>query len=355
MTNVLLTGISGLLGQVLAKALTHQGYAVFGLVRKPQLYKGFEHENLSLVKGDLFSDLKDVLTKTEIVVHAAAETRQGLLHYSDYDRVNYKGTVLLYQMARIYGVSCFVFISTANTMGHGSAQFPAGEGLPPSPPFVNSLYARSKINAENFLLKQDKRMKIIILNPTFILGYKAGKQGSNQIIKHGLNKKLIFCPPGGKNFVHPQDVAWAVLYSIHSGATHQRYLVAGENHSYYEFYQLLRQITHQKCLLIKIPGFVLIALGLIGELMRFAGMPVSFSRNNMQILCEKNYYSKHFQLSKLGLKPQTTVLAMQDYFIQHKDNQPKRTKVRWTHTFLITVYSLPIFKKYLRKRSGSIC
>jgi nucleoside-diphosphate-sugar epimerase len=322
MKKVFLTGITGLLGQYAARELLNEGFIVTGLVRNPSSYNGLQHPNLTLVQGDLFDDLTDTLSLSDIVVHAAAETRQNLLYFSDYERVNFKATRLLYLTARKCGLECFVFISTANTMGYGNTSHPVAECEPIRPPFNKSMYALSKYKAEQYLLQQDKQMKVIILNPTFILGAGEKKSGSGRIIWYGLNKRLVIHPPGGKNFVHASDVAKAICKSFHCGQSHNQYLIAGENLKYRDFFALLKRVNNQKTMLIQLPAVLMIMIGFAGELLRMAGVRTELGWCNMRILCVTNCYINNKSVVELGMAYQPVAAAIQDYLTLRTKPQP---------------------------------
>src|SRR5690606_16060810 len=91
-----------------------------------------------------------------------------------------------------------------------------------------------------------------------------------QIILHGMNKRILFYPPGGKNFVHVNDVCRGINNALSLGKIGDVYLLAGENLSYKDFFSLLNKTTCQKPLMIRIPPFVLKlagrTCGLIGRL-----------------------------------------------------------------------------------------
>jgi dihydroflavonol-4-reductase len=302
MKTVFLTGISGLLGTSLAGDLLNKGYDVRGLVRKISNYKGITHPSLSLIEGDLFSDLTTPMQNVDFVVHAAAETRQNLIRYSDYYKVNYTGTVLLYQTAVHCGVKKFLFISTVNTLGYGSKENPGDESAPVKSPFDKSLYAKSKREAESYLLGRNHTMEVMIINPAFMIGGSCPRSGSSKIIFMGWKKRIVFYPPGGKNFVHVEDVIQAVNRCISNGRNKERYIIAGENLSYCEFFRKLNSIACQRALLIRLPVSVWKVMGYAGDIIRNFGVKSCMSSFNMMILCVGNFYSNHKSKSELGMK-----------------------------------------------------
>lgn len=331
MKSVFLTGISGLLGTNLAHGLLENGYNVKGLVRRKSALKGLNHPGLSLTEGDLFSDLTRELQSVDIVIHAAAETRQDLTDYSDYYKINYDGTVMLYQTAVKCHVKKFIFISTANTMGFGTKEKPGTEFFPVASPFDKSGYANSKQEAEKYLLGFNNETEVIIINPTFMIGPRDSKPSSGKIILMGWRKRIVFCPPGGKNFVHVEDVVQAVLKCMVSGKKGERFLIAGENLSFHDFFKKLFRLANQRTFLVVIPEPVLTAIGYAGDLIRFLGIKSCLSSNNMRILCVKNFYSNQKSVSQLGICYRTVDSAILDA-LEYFSKKDQHLKIKSNRT-----------------------
>jgi nucleoside-diphosphate-sugar epimerase len=312
MKTVFVTGISGLLGTNLAIDLLENGHKVLGLVRDKKRYKGISHTNLELIERSLEDDLAPWLDIAEVVVHVAAETRQNLTSYSDYLKINFVATQHLYDSAVRSTVKKFVFVSTANTMGYGSLEDPGHEGREVRFPFSDSFYARSKIEAENYVLRKASEMETIIVNPTFMLGPYDTKPSSGKIILMGWKKRFIFYPPGGKNFVHVRDVSDGIIKALESGRHGERYLLAHENLSYRQFYEMLNAVADQDARLIAIPKPALMLLGHFGDFLRKLGIRSSLSSTNTRILCVNNYYSNQKSREKLGLNYSSTDQSIRD-------------------------------------------
>ena len=301
MKKVFITGISGLLGTNLAAELLDQGYFVNAIIRDANKYIGENTSNLELIQMDLSGDYSNYLKEAEIVIHVAAETSTNLTRYADYEKINYEATVRLFEEAKEHNVEQFIFISTANTIGYGSLKDLGTETDKIKKPFSTLFYAQSKQKAEQYVLKNQQGINVKVLNPTFMIGPYDSKPSSGKIILMGLNKKIIFYPPGGKNFVPVKDVVSAIINSFRHGKSGEKYLISGNNLSYKEFFKKLREITEEKQLLIPIPMFVLMSVGFVGNLMRGLNVKTSLSSSNMKALCVKNYYSNQKSIHELKI------------------------------------------------------
>jgi len=277
------------------------------------------HQNLELIEGELLDDLQPFCTGCDFLVHAAAETRQNLLQYSAYQKINIEAAIHLFQTAMQCGVKKFVFVSTANTLGYGSSESPGTEHGKMKFPFSASLYARSKKEAETHLQKHMNKPEIVLVHPCFMLGGFDTKPSSGKIILMAWKKRLVFYPPGGKNFVHVRDVAEGIISSFENGRNGEKYLLAGENLSYFDFFRKLNRTLNQHALLIKIPCPVLRILGYCGDLLRLFRLETNLCSVNMEALCVNNFYSNEKSVSELGINYRPVEEAIRDavhYFEQ---------------------------------------
>ncbi len=323
MKTVFLTGISGLLGTNLAIDLLDRGYFVKGLVRNKSRYHGGVHKNLKLIESSIFDDLSPFCRNCDYIVHAAAETRQNLSRYSDYRKINFEATVNLFNIAVKCHIEKFVFVSTANTLGYGTHDKPGTEQIGMKFPFSASFYARSKREAEDFLLKNNHQTKVIIVHPTFMLGAFDSKPSSGKIIRMLWGKKFVFYPPGGKNFVHVRDVSEGIIRILEKGSNGEKYLLANENLSYLHFFQKLNHILDQHTVLLRIPGATLTALGYLGDFLRSLHIRTNLSSVNMKSLCVSNFYSNTKSVRELEMEYRALDKAIEDavrYFNQHSNH-----------------------------------
>jgi nucleoside-diphosphate-sugar epimerase len=228
---VLVTGANGLLATNTIIQLLDRGYLVKGLIRNKNKFISYEHPDLELFEGDITDQIDiDKATKDcDFVIHAAANTNQNQLNLSDYHDVNVKGTEFLLSGCLKNNVKKLIFVSTANTFGFGNKADPGNELKEIKYPFSESYYALSKLSAQKLLLKASKKINVVVVNPTFMLGAFDSKPSSGRIILMGLKKFLLFYPPGGKNFIHVKDAAHGIINAIDKGKSGEAYLLANEN------------------------------------------------------------------------------------------------------------------------------
>nr|MBS0037001.1 NAD-dependent epimerase/dehydratase family protein [Saprospiraceae bacterium] len=301
---VLVTGANSLLGTHVIRELLHCGYAVRGLLRNVDDLKVLPDRNLETFQGD-FTELEVVekaVLGCDYIIHIAAVTDPSLLNYREYERVNTLAVEQLIAVAGRSEVKKFVFVSTANVFGYGDEDDPGHEEMPMAEPYTDFYYAMSKAEAHQLIFQFTHSIEVVAVNPTFMLGDFDSKPSSGRIITMAYKKRWIFCPPGGKNFIHVRDAAYGTVRALEVGESGESYLLTGENLSYRDFYLKLMAYTGQKSLLISPPVWFLYALGMGGDLLRLLGIKIFVSLINMRIVCVKNFYRNDKAVEELGLK-----------------------------------------------------
>lgn len=292
MKKVLVTGANGFLGSNLIRELYRMGYDVKIMIRPSADVKGIADIPCETFSGSIDSntDVMQAVAGCDIVIHAACITEQWGVSFAAYERANFTATQYITAACMAHHVEKFIYVSTANTIGPGSKNNPGNELNGFTLFNANSGYINSKYLAQQYVLEQVAARKLpgIVVNPTFMIGPNDVKPSSGQLILYGLQHRLLFYPPGGKNFVHIRDVCQGIIRAIERGRTGDCYLLAGQNLSYGEFFRLLKRISGKRQLMVKIPAFVLKAAGIIGSL---AGTGSKLNYSTAYMLCLDNYYT----------------------------------------------------------------
>lgn len=303
MEQVFVTGASGLLGTNLIIELLNRGFYVKALLRSKKKFIDFSDARLHLVEGDL-SDLQ--LLNKEIagcskVVHAAANTNQSLLSSSDYFQPNVKGTENIISACQKNQVEKLIYVGTANTFGYGSLKDLGNEDKKMKYPFTKSFYALSKNKAQGIIDNASGGLNITTISPTFMIGPYDVKPSSGKLIIAALDKKIVFYPSGGKNFVHVKDVVQAVINGFDIRESGSKFIIANENLSYKTFFSKVISLNNQNTRLIKMPDSVLKSIGLLGDLARTLNIRTSASTINTKVLSINNFYSNNKANEELGI------------------------------------------------------
>ncbi|BDC97869.1 NAD-dependent epimerase/dehydratase family protein [Persicobacter psychrovividus] len=290
---VLVTGANGLLGSNVIRALLQKGYEPKAMVRPKANIKGFEGLNVEIFYGQLTNPdhIEEAMMDCQAVIHTAANTNMNGLT-ADFYAFNTNSTRALVETAVRQKIHRFIFVSTANAFGYGTKKSPGHEALPPSPVFMRTGYAKSKVNAQKIVLEavQQQKLNAIIVNPSFIIGPYDAKPSSGRILLMA-NQWFAFAPPGGKNFVSAKDAATAIVNGLINGSAGEAFILAGENLSYRQFFKKCQQLNQLPKVIITLPKPLLKLGARFGVAWRsISGKAIELTPANAKILCVKNYY-----------------------------------------------------------------
>jgi dihydroflavonol-4-reductase len=296
MKKVLITGASGFLGSNLTRELYRAGYKVKVIVRASADLKGIADIPCELFFGNIDDreQVREAVAGCDIVVHAACITEQWSISFEEYERINFRATQYIADACLESGVEKLIYVSTANTIGPGNKARPGNELNGFTLFRANSGYINTKYLAQQYVLEQvaQRRLPAIVVNPTFMIGPNDVKPSSGKLLLYGLRKKVLFYPPGGKNFVHIYDVCKGIISAIEKGKIGDCYLLAGHNLSYREFFKLVNRVARESKIMIPIPAFALKLAGMAGSLLeRFTGVRGKLNYTAAYMLCLDNYYT----------------------------------------------------------------
>jgi nucleoside-diphosphate-sugar epimerase len=324
---VLVTGGTGLLATHIIKQLVHKGVKVKCTVRDKSKFRLPSHGLIELVEGDICD--ADFVTHSsagcEYIIHAAAQTPGIITDKKIFERVNVTGTANVMRAAVKNAIRKVIYVSTANTIGYGTASEPGYEALYMKKPFTWSEYALTKQQAEQLVLSYKGRMEVVIVNPTFLLGSHIDSSGSGQLLYRAYKKKILFYPPGGKNIVHVEDVATAIVKAMEKGRNGERYLLSGDNVSFKKFYQLAASENNKMAsLLIPLPRFLLQLAGGIGSVLNAFGVKTNITFANVSIFLINNHYTNRKAVNELQVTFRSSFETIKDsvrWIEQHQTNR----------------------------------
>ncbi|WP_165676329.1 UDP-glucose 4-epimerase family protein [Metapseudomonas otitidis] len=169
MSLILLTGASGFVGKALHAALTEKKLPVLTAGRSQA---GLNSLVFDSIDGD--TDWAPALANVSCVIHSAGRahiTRDFSKDpLSEFRKINVCGTLNLARQSAKYGVSRFIFISSAKVNGDSSLDgHPFNAEQPPAP--VDA-YSLSKLEAERGLheLARQTGMQVVIIRPVLVYG-----------------------------------------------------------------------------------------------------------------------------------------------------------------------------------------
>jgi dihydroflavonol-4-reductase len=260
-----ISGGFGFLGQHIVKAVhDHDPRSDLRvLVRTPRrTLLGIESmPGVRLLSGDLGrpETFTGGMDGVDTVIHSAALVSFKRGDQESMRRSNIVGTENLLRAALDHRCRTFVFISSISAIGRQPGRL-SDETMIPDPEEKRRIdfYGYSKLVGERALQAQADRMRIIILNPSVLLG-----PGSRLMERIASWLRWIPCVPmltTLNSFVDVRDAAHAVVLALTGGQSGERYIVSTTNVDMLEFARTALAVMGRKAPVFPVPGGLL-ALG----------------------------------------------------------------------------------------------
>ncbi|MEQ8789232.1 MAG: NAD-dependent epimerase/dehydratase family protein [Pirellulaceae bacterium] len=243
--SILVTGVTGLVGNNVVRLLLERGQAVRVLVREGTDERPLEGLDVERVIGDIrdAEAMRRACQGAAGIVHSAGLVKIGWTRLEEARAINVEGTANLARLAREAGIR-MVFVSSVNSLAVLRDGTPADEQTPlqhnvPCP------YVVTKQAAELLVLDEVQQgLQGVIVNPGYMLGPWDWKPSSGEMLLEVARKFTPFAPRGGVAVCDVRDVAAGILSALEKGRSGQRYILGGHNLRYLDLWQIFADITN---------------------------------------------------------------------------------------------------------------
>jgi dihydroflavonol-4-reductase len=253
-TQTLVTGGSGFIGQHLVAALLRRGRRVRILdVRPPACPPA----GAQYVKGSVLDPMtvQEALDDVEEVYHLAALPGMWMPDKEDFYAVNCRGTEVVITAARKRGVSRFLHCSTESILFSPSCTEPVvTERICTTPEEMPGAYTRSKMIAEQRAVQAAASgFPVVIANPTMPIGsHHRNLTPPILMLRYFLNRRIQIYFDFVVNLVDVRDVALGLLLVMERGRNGHRYILGGEDISLKKLLNMLGTISGRNALRVPI-------------------------------------------------------------------------------------------------------
>lgn len=254
------TGSTGFIGERLVKQLVAAGHVVHALVRSESKARRMLPASVKLFYGELDDKvaIREALSSCDGAFHLAAWAKVWSKDPDLPHRINVAGTKNIFDAALESGVGRVVLTSTGGTLNSSDGKNPVDEETRRTLNFFNA-YEKTKSMAEKLALDYaEKGLEVVTVNPTRVYGpgYENESAAMTMIIRKFSKGTWRIIPGNGKkygNYVYIDDVVEGHLLAMKKGRSGQRYIIGGENVTYDQFFQVLRNVTGRDRVMIHIP------------------------------------------------------------------------------------------------------
>jgi dihydroflavonol-4-reductase len=232
-------------------------------------------------------DVAQATKQCEAIYHLAGKVSFAYDGAAQMNRIHVEGTRLLCEAAKENKVKNFILASSSGTSAITADGEITDETYPqPVEILTKWPYYASKYYQEKTALRifQEKGERLVILNPSLLLGEGDERLSSTRIVLDFMAQKLPITPTGGVNFVDARDAAAAFLNALDKGAHGERYLLGAVNWTVTEFFGRLERLSGVAAPLFKVPKRVAIAgSNFISSLYKTFDKPAPFEASEVEM------------------------------------------------------------------------
>ena len=350
--NIVVTGASGLIGYHVARQLISLGYEVRLLIRQANRnIDDLESRGARACQVD-FTDpdsFRELLSDVDVLFHLASENTSQA---SDEPRVldnTYGLTKLVLDTAIKAGVKTVIYTSSVVVLGRSSDEnVVLDENSRASS--TGSPYIKGKCLAESYCddLINSGLIDIRRLYPAWVLGSNDCKlTPSQRIITDYVKKGQKFYFAGGLSIASVDEVAKAHINAWLIGKPNEKYVVAGDNISYREFYATMAACAGHTPPRIKIPKWAIFCAAYLGKIFLGKHNPVDPNHVN-SVIGNFSWYSSDKAKRELDYSPPSSALLLKQavvdagkrinnlYYLENKHAPIKKMQYEEDDLLLIT-------------------
>ena len=258
---LLVTGATGFLGGALVPLLVEEGHQVRVLARggAPEA----EALGCELSSGDVRDPdtVRRALDGCEGLYHLAGLVSRDPRDAHKMYELHVSGTRVLLAEAERAGLQRVILASSSGTIGVSPVRRVATEEDDyPIETVGRWPYYLSKIYEEKIALEAARRrLPVVILNPSLLLGPGDARLSSTQDIYRFLLGRIPAMPRGGISFVDVRDAARAFVAALNRGNVGERHLLGAANWEFSEFFGRLSRLARRSPPPLRLPSAVKVA------------------------------------------------------------------------------------------------
>jgi nucleoside-diphosphate-sugar epimerase len=315
MNDILITGANGCIGSALVKNLMEADYKITALALNSFDINHIDNiKGIKIVYGDI-CDIKKVeeiisLNRFNAVIHLAAIVHEHNASENDFERVNHKATITLFELSKKYKVQQFIFVSTVAVYGEETERA-LDEKSPCNP---QTPYAVSKLKAEEYIRKNcNQTINYTIIRPATVYGeYDKG----NIARLFGIAKKRVVPLIGDgnnlKSFVYVENLVGGIVSTVLNTAAYNQVFILSDNESY-SVNRILREmekVIGRKIIVIHLPlKIIFFFLRIINYLSSISFKKELFKTSSIKGLVTNNTFDISKATKILNYTPRYTLSA----------------------------------------------
>lgn len=254
---ILITGGTGFLGAHIVRQFLDKGEKNLRVMAS-SVPAWMKDAGVEAAEGSVTSreDVKNAVKDVSAVYHLAGKVSRDNEDAAAMNKIHVEGTRILCEAAKEAGVKTLILASSSGTIAVSEEEEVLDETYPTPLEIISrwayyaSKYYQERTALENF---DGKGLKLVILNPSLLLGTGDERLSSTKPVLDFLAGKLPYTPGGGLSFVDVRDTAAAFINSLEAGRHGEKYLLGAANMKFSEFFGRLERLSGVSAPMLRVP------------------------------------------------------------------------------------------------------
>lgn len=308
MAQVLVTGGSGFLGAWVIRRLLGDGHQVRVLVRPASDRRELAGLDCEYVFGDVTdpASLVAACAGQNAVFHLAGLIAYKRSQRAAMEKINVQGTANVIAAVEETGVQRLVHLSSVVAVGAGfTPDQVLNEDSPYNVGHLDMGYFETKRQAEALVRAAvaQGRVDAVMLNPSTIYGPGDARKGSRKMQLKVAQGRMKFYTSGGVNVVPVENCVDGIVRGWLQGRPGERYILCGQNMTIKELFTIIAESAGVPAPKLRLPDWVLHAVGITGDALTSLGYPMGISRENAYTATMYHYFDSAKAQRELGFTP----------------------------------------------------
>ena len=314
---ILITGGTGFLGTHIVRQFLEAGETNLRVMAS-SVPEWMKDAGVKAVEGSVTNPehVAKAVKNISVIFHLAGKVSRDNDDAAAMNKIHVEGTRILCEAAKEAGVKTIILASSSGTIAVSETDEILDETYPqPVDIFSRWAYYASKYFQERTALESfdgDGR-KLIILNPSLLLGPDDERLSSTKVVLDFLARKIPYTPSGGLNFVDVRDVALAFINAVENGEHQEKYLLGAANMTFPDFFGRLERLSGVSAPRLKVPKQLAMAgAGIIDSVFKHWGKASPVAPKEVEQAEYFWYFDSAKAKEKLGFAPRDPQETLQD-------------------------------------------